>query len=168
MHANTMGKHKNYPHKRRFCAIVDRREDEHETDDLTFFEPPQNCCAFPEHKEGHVQLWHFEASRTCILPDKGYARGEHQANALTSMTACAMTLSFHAESVDEIRCYLFVNGGMMRFMPQDIISILPKLFDPEFSDNAEWANKAKGLVEKMAAQLTDPKFDAFYKSCFEV
>ena len=170
--ANDMGK--NYPHKRRVCAIVDCRESDGETDKLTFFEPPQNCCSFPEHKEGHVQLWHFDASRACILPDEGYNQGKHKdrARALTSATASAMTLSFHVESADEIRCYLFVEGGVMRFLPQDIIEVVPRFFDPEFGDNARWVSrhggrKANMLVKQMSRQLCDKKFNAFYKACFD-
>ena len=153
-------KHKDYPHKRRFCAIVDCRKEE---DELTFFEPPENCCSFPEHKESYVQLWYFDASRTCILP-----KGQNKDKAFTSSSTNAMTLSFHVESVDEIRCYLHVNGGMMRFLPQDITGVLPKFFDLKFENNSQWATceRAKELVQAMTPQLKDVKFNAFYDSCF--
>ena len=171
-------KHKDYPHKRRFCGIVDRRKGEADKDELTLFEPPANCSSFPEHEEGHVQLWYFDSARTCILPDKGYAQGKEKGkkktNALTSTNAGAMTLSFHVEREDEIRCYLSVQGTSMRFFPQDIIDVLPTFFDAEFGDNAQWTQSettkgkvAKRLVEAMTPQLTDPRFDVFYQMCKE-
>ena len=162
-------KHEDYPHKRRFCAIVDRRKGEPAPDDLIFFEPPENCCSFPEHKEGHVQLWYFASAKTCILPPKGYNKGQGNKNGnITTGTAChggALTLSFHVESADEIRCYLFVNGGMMRFFPQDVIDVLPRFFDPKFGNNDEWAESrdAQELVERMSGQLVDTKFNAFHE-----
>ena len=81
-----------------------------------------------------------------------------------------MTLSFHVEDADEIRCYLYVHGGIMRFFPQDIIDVLPKFFDMNFNagENSEWAtcDQARELVEAMTPKLQDKKFNAFYKSCF--
>lgn len=153
-------RHKSYPHKRRICAIVDGGN-------LVFFEPPQNCRAFPQ---SHMRLWYFDSSRTCILPNRGYAQGKHKGKAaVTSLSQSAMTLSFHVESADEIRCYLSVGGGVMRFMPQDLIKVMPKFFDMAFEDNAKWAGspKAQEMVQKMASQLRDAQFDAFYKASFD-
>merc|ERR1712013_97354 len=168
---NEMGKkHKAYPRMRRFCAIVDRRKGESEKDELIFFEPPKNCNSFPEHKDGYVQLWYFDTSKTCILPQKGYGAGEGNVlreNITTgSATKMSLTLSFHVEGADEIRCYLFVNGGMMRFMPKDVIDFLPGFFAADFADNAKWAESedAKDLVARMEKQLVDARFSAFYES----
>jgi len=168
---NDMGKGKkneHYPRKRRFCAIVDRRKGEEEDDELIFFEPPANCNSFPEGQ--YVQLWYFDAAKTCILPQKGYDAGKGgREDNITVGTACdgqALTLSFHVESADEIRCYLFVNGGMMRFMPEDLIDFLPGFFAVDFADNAKWAtsDEAKQLVKRMNNQLVDARFAAFYEA----
>ena len=145
------------PHKSRVCAIVDRRDDT-----LTLFKPPANCCSFPGGDCGHVQLWYFDASRTCILPDPGYKAGTGLGKALTATTAGTMTFSFHVEFEDEIRCYMFVNGGMMRFLPRDIIDVMPIFFDKTHK-NAEWATseEAAELVQAMTHQLTDLRFQTF-------
>merc|ERR1712129_140255 len=83
-----------------------------------------------------------------------------------SSAKMALTLSFHVESADEIRCYLFVNGGMMRFFAQDGIDFLPGFFAADFADNAKWAESedAKDLVARMSKQLVDARFAAFYES----
>jgi len=178
---NEMGKkHKDYPHKRRFCAIVDRRKGEAETDELTFFEPPANCNSFPEGE--YVQLWYFDSTKTCILPNEGYNAGAKDDKkepaaeqkptdkAITSGTGCggtAVTLSFHVEGADEIRCYLCVNGGMMRMLPGDLNDVLPLFFDEDFGDNKKWkgSEAATKLVERITPMLCDAKFNAFYESC---
>merc|ERR1712087_548179 len=98
--------------------------------------------------------------------DAGNGDGRKNITVGTACNGTALTMSFHVESADEIRCYMFVNGGMMRFFPQDIIDVLPGFFDPAFGDNAEWATTgdAKGLVKRMKGQLVDAKFAAFYES----
>eukprot|EP01084_Bolivina_argentea_P300952 519051_1 len=46
---------------------------------------------------------------------------------VTSLAGCnnVMTLSFHVESCDEIKCYLYWQGAFIRFFPQDIKTLLP-------------------------------------------
>jgi len=155
---------KGYPHRRRFCALIDGRKGEAE-DILHFYEPPKNCDTFPNGE--YVQLWYFDSSKTCILPDLGYNAGKEKAKAgVTAGTACGgttMTFSFHVEAEDNIRCYMYANGGMMRFMPEDIINVLPKFF----AGNEEWpkSKAATELVEKMKPLLVDARFQAFYESC---
>jgi len=183
-------KHKDYPHRRRFCGIVDDRNlKADEKGDLILFEPPSNCSSFPEHEQGHLQLWYFDAARTAILPEKALVVHKRPSDdtsddeeeekpkvarqkSFNAVNKNAMTLSFHVESEDEIRCYLFVQTMCMRFMPEDIIDVLPTFFDSGFRDNAAWTKGdspsgkvAKDLVKVMKTQLTDPRFDAFYKMC---
>lgn len=179
--------YKDYPRKHRFCALIDRREPdkksngkESKKDEILFFEPPNNCNSFPDYKQtGTVPLWYFDSSRTCIVPNIGYNNGkdadnidakvnnlEGQEKALsepiTSGTGCKgalMVLSFHVEADNEIRCYMYLNGQICRFMPEDIINLLPKYFDKNYGNNKTFpkSSLAKELVEKMKPQLVDIK-----------
>ena len=159
--------HKTYPHRRRFCAFVDRRKGEFETDELTFFEPPKNCDTFPEGE--YVQLWYLDSTKTCILPDEGYDAGRGKGKAITSASRLdnMLTFSFHADAEDSIRCYMYFYGAMMRFMPQDCIAVLPRFFHEGFGGNKKWpaSYAAKALVDKMQSLLVDAKFEVFYESC---
>merc|ERR1711933_131670 len=85
--------------------------------------------------------------------------GEYRTINSKSMLKCAetMTLSFHIEAVDEIRCYLYMHGGMIRFIPEDIQLILPVFFDKEFGNNAEWMKNKKRWFDP----INDVKFSKF-------
>eukprot|EP01084_Bolivina_argentea_P314185 544180_1 len=80
-----------------------------------------------------------------------------------------LTLSFHVIQQDEIKIYLYINGQMCRFMPEDIQYILAKFFDPNYDSgrNSGWTecNEVKTLVRTMKekGKICDVEFDAFYK-----
>ena len=38
-------------------------------------------------------------------------------------------LSFHVDSAENIRCYLYINGQCTRFLPPDIKMVLPLFFE---------------------------------------
>jgi len=161
---------KAYPHRRRFCALIDRRKGGAE-DDLFFYEPPKNCDSFPEGE--YVQLWYFDGPKTCILPNIGYNEGakteEKKNESINTGSGCdgkMLTFSFHADAEDCIRCYMYAMGQMMRFMPEDIIKVLPKFFVAD-ENNTKWLKSGapEKLVKEMKPLLVDAKFDAFYKSC---
>merc|ERR1712130_789526 len=180
--------------KYRFCSFIDRRKPDDkdnkdkeifEKDEIIIFEPPNDCNQFPEDKQ--QPLFYFDTARTCIIPNMTYPKEEEvQTNndddeddddsdqkdvelnrTITSMSACngaMMTLSFHVEAIDEIRCYLYMNGQAMRFMPEDIVKVLPKFFDPQFRDNFKWTphnKEAQKLIARMNGKLKDSKFEAF-------
>ena len=173
-----------YPRKHRFCAVIDRRKPDKKgnanknilkEDELIIFEPPNNCNSFPETRHG--ALFHFDLSRTCIIPCVSAKDGAEEIvdfqkkklfETITSQSNCngaMIVLSFHVESTDEIRCYCYINGQIMRFMPSDIINLLPLFFDKEFGDNKKFAvsKRAKELVEEMSDKLIDIHFDAFFQ-----
>merc|ERR1712087_663887 len=81
--------YKAYPHKRRFCALIDGKAGGVE-DDLHFYEPPKNCDTFPEGE--YVQLWYFDSSKTCILPDVNYDTEKNKDKAITSGRGCDGTM----------------------------------------------------------------------------
>ena len=155
-----------YPRRHRFVSVVDRRVPEQKEndkhgiisgDELVMFEPTEDCNKFPKGK--HVPMFYFETSRKSIIPGYDVKMNAEQKdkmqkgviNALDPANGGLMTLSFHVESTDEIRCYLFYNGQMLRFLPEDIVLVLPIFFDPEFGDNKTFAKSqfAKDLIEIM-------------------
>merc|ERR1712154_77209 len=179
-----------YPRKHRFVSLIDRRKKTESNgtvgqDEILFFEPPNNCNTFPE--DAHVPLWYFDSTRTCIIPNIGYEHGKHLKNIdkkaadnnlegqkkalnepITSQTPCKgaiLILSFHVESDNEIRAYLYLNGQITRFLPMDIIDILPRFFDPTYKKNKDFAKSklAQDLVDRMMPKLKDIKFEAFYQ-----
>merc|ERR1712228_889473 len=168
---------KTYPRNRRFCSIFDRRKskkkgNDDDTEELIIYEPTRDSDKFPAN-EPHVPMFYFETSRTCLIPgydvDKNADQRERlTTGVITSRSHCnsgIMTLSFHVESVDEIRCYLYMNGQSLRFQPEDIILVLSKFFDPTFGSNANWTenDEAQELIDRMNVLLRDAHFDAFLK-----
>merc|ERR1712228_714107 len=175
---------KEYPRRHRFCSFLDQRkpDDKDNKDELIFFEPPKNCNSFPE-KDQPQPMFYFDMSRTCIVPHIGYKNGSlkdepsvNQKNqkkkllesAITSQSNCngaMILLSFHVESSDEIRCYIYINGQVLRFNPNDITQLLPVFFDKEFETNSKFAESAlaKKLVNEMTKNLRDVNFDAFMR-----
>merc|ERR1712154_513886 len=160
-------------------------------DEVIFFEPPDNCNSFP--KGAHQPMFYFNTSRTCIIPQKGYNNGDNASTnakkmsvetvnkdhkqkqleaTISSQSACngaIMVLSFHVESYNEIRCYIYMNGQVLRFLPEDIALVLPQFFDESFGDNKDFptSDQAKELIAEMNKKLKDVKFKAFlnkYKS----
>merc|ERR1712129_13693 len=159
-----------FPRKQRFCSLVDRRGDKKEQE-LTMWEAPEDCRDIPpDYKAG----WFFNASSTSIIPHAEYKAGAvphaeknnktnenvfMQNKSLNNM----MTLSFHAMTSDEIRCYLTLGGGMMRFMAKDITGVFGKLFDMNVHGNKEFiaGQTAQKLIADAA--IPDARFEKFRK-----
>jgi len=169
-----------YPRGYRFNALIDRRKPDGDNkgknildkDELIFFEPPSNANKLPQEQAGRRSpMPYFNASMTVLIPPGGDLNGGDQkkkelAKVITSKDGCKggmMLLSFHVESADEIRCYLSLNGQCIRFMPRDIIDLLPLFFDPKVPGNKNWkeSKRAMDLVEQIENNLTDRRFNAF-------
>merc|ERR1712241_454778 len=168
-----------YPRGYRFNALIDRRKpDDKENkgknisdkDELIFYDPPSNANKLPQGQRSSMA--YFNASRTVLIPGSGDdVNGDDQkkkdlAKVKTSLEGCKgamMTLSFHVESADEIRCYLYLNGKCIRFMPRDIIDVLPFFFHPEVAGNKDWktSEEALELVAEIQKNLVDGRFGAF-------
>ena len=152
---------------RRFILAFDMRSDADLFDDAFeedkfLIDPPPKSGRF-NHQT--VQEWHFEATRQFILPHAGNSSNrETQTFASRSRVPGALTFSFHVKSKTEIRCYLYHNGGVMRFMPRDIVDVLPLLFDEDFGDNRYYARSsdAKGACAYCKPRLPDAKFQDFF------
>jgi len=174
-----------YPRNERFLSVVDRRKQNKSKgivaeDELIFFAPPRDCRKLPHPPH---PFYFFEASRTCIVPDREYTakllerlkqmddgatlRGPEKAKTVTSMSLRkGIVLSFHCLSAEEIRCYIYIGSQGMRFLPEDIRLLLPIFFDENYADNKKWADsdEAKKLVKGMQQKLRDDEFIAFLKS----
>ena len=73
-----------------------------------------------------------------------------------------LCLSFHVLASDQIKCYMYLNGQVSRFMADDIIQVLPRYF-VENDENKKWikSTQARDLVNRVKKRLVDKKFDAF-------
>ena len=164
-----------YPENRRFCFFVDRRGDGN-SDELIVYSPPDDVNIIPED---HIPQSMFVMSGACLIPHKGYAeskqddfefdpRQQEEANftidTQSNSRGQVLTFSFHVESADEVRCYLNWYGQSLRFYPQDIVDVLPVIFDERFSaKNVEFkdSDKAKRMVNGVL--IRDKFFEHFYR-----
>ena len=90
-----------------------------------------------------------------------------------SCKSALLTLSFHVKTDEVIKLYLYHNGQCMRFMPEDIKTILPTLFNLKYADNEGWLNRkdpdsdeleVDRYINEMKKYLKDVEFDAFRQS----
>merc|ERR1712083_434887 len=49
-----------------------------------------------------------------------------------------LTLSIHAKQENVVKMYLFINGQCIRFMPEDVKTVLPVLFNMDYENNTDW------------------------------
>eukprot|EP01084_Bolivina_argentea_P311507 539217_1 len=71
-----------------------------------------------------------------------------------------MTLSFHCEGPETIKCYLYYMGGMMRFFLKDIIHVFPHIFESNNKKSSKPNDKYfYDLVKEI--ELPDLKFESF-------
>merc|ERR1712228_1040951 len=189
-----------YPHHKRFITLIDRRHKTGQDDDIWFYEPPKNCRTIPSKP---LPEWYLNASRTCLLPnmeygdgkaaergrdesdskDNGNTKEELKKSNVTASFHCKgqlMTLSIIASETDSIKAYLFFNGSIIRFFPEDIKTVLPLIFnmkwnnsqklDPkkgELSENEAFLQKddvIDGCVKEMKKVLIDKHFANFQQS----
>lgn len=71
---------------------------------------------------------------------------------------------FHVMSVEEIRCYMHINGQMCRFFPEDIKHVLPNFY-VETEENKEFieSKRIDQMIKFMTPKLRDIRFETFYK-----
>eukprot|EP01083_Nonionella_stella_P071763 192963_1 len=122
-----------YLHKKRLIAMVDRRtskDDPKARDDIYMFESPLGGRRIPDDA---VPEWYINSSATCLIPGQ---RPQDDLGAKHHFKGGLLTLSFHVKQENEIKCYLFWNGQMIRFMPNDIKTVLPCIInmknDPDY------------------------------------
>jgi len=151
-----------FPRQHRFVSMIDRRKPTQnlKMDDVYFYEPPSDCNTIP--KQAHLDLWYFDASKKCILP---VGHGGGGGGNITSSTSCdgkMLLLSFHVLSADEIRAYLYLEGGAIRFFADDIVNVLPLYFEQSHKNEVFIRSKTcQDMIERVRKKLKDRRFEAF-------
>eukprot|EP01084_Bolivina_argentea_P195999 336085_1 len=174
--------HSNYQKNKRFCTFVDNRDPnnikrgvygnkrvdvttnvfENDNIDVIFYEPPDANFPSQNSKESRHNLFCFHSSAKYILPGTNKALLPSNINSRTFLKGEMLTVSFHVQSEEEIRCYLYLNGGMARFMPQDIMDFLcPAFIENEKNSDFIKSDAMKEMIEKMTVQLRDERFRVF-------
>lgn len=187
-----------YFHKKRFIALVDRRDLKHDgIDDVYMYLAPNGKYTRDIPNDiNMIKYWYFSSSRTCLLPNMEYEEKEiigiddgiknneresqenklKDANIHSGFPCCGalLTLSFHVSAQDDIQIYLYHNGKFTRFLPNDIETVLPRLFNMEYGEsknhntNKEYLDKEdlaqtiKGYDE-LNSKIKDKRFECFRK-----
>ena len=182
-------------------------------DKMYMYEAPSDCSLVPNNP---VVEWGISASKACVLPNMKYgektidqkgdttekksnSQGKEKDNekyvnsnigAASHCKGSLLTLSFHVIERDIIRCYLWWNGQMIQFMPNDLKNVLPKLFynkwqPPQFEPKSgsgqypnqffmkETNNETKKLeidelVSRMIPIIRDEHFNNFQAWCNQI
>ena len=73
-------------------------------------------------------------------------------------------LSFHVDSADSMRCYLYINGQHSRFFPPDIKMVLPQFLvandlNDKFLESDEIDEMILGLEDKLIGMIFPFRLD---------
>jgi len=153
-----------YPRENRFCSLMDfRKTDDEKENDLFMFHPPSDRDTV--HRE-LLALNYFHNSRVIIPPKPQSDDEKKEELPFGSKTAGPhFTLSFHVDSSESMRCYLFVNGQCSRFMAPDIKMVLPIFFEKSEANQEYVAGeKIDELIKGLNNKLQDYEFRAFLKA----
>ena len=150
------GAETDYPKRRRFCAMFDRRCDAPhstaaETNELFVFEPSALSCTLPDTEFVCSDVFHAK-SMQCLLGD------------VNTRTSPGLTLSFHVERVNQIRCYLWWDGAFVRLEPSDLQNLLPIWFELEWRSNAQFGKDAEITRRLSEVTLVDEHFRDFKRA----
>eukprot|EP00483_Globobulimina_turgida_P013431 UN13455 len=133
------------PYKQRLCIVMDRRM----KDMGVFMYSPNVEREFPAN---HLNEWYFESSSRCVVPGvigstavNGVITSKH------SKKGAVFCLSFHCEEIDRLRCYLYTRAQFVRFLPEDIYELLPKLF-VETERNKKFVEREKNIKTRSKTQ----------------
>ena len=74
-----------------------------------------------------------------------------------------MTLSFVVKKENVIKCYLFYGGGVIRFFPEDIKTVLPTIFNMEYVGNRDYIENDKDL-DHLIKEMTAEEFFKFQQN----
>ena len=76
-------------------------------------------------------------------------------------------MSFVVKKESVIKCYLFYGGGIIRFFPEDIRTVFPKIFNMDYGENRDYINNDQDLIKlinEMKVQLVDQEFSKFVEN----
>jgi len=158
----------NFPQQSRFCSVLDLRNDpqneQKAEDNLFVFQPEESSRMI--HKQA-TSLNYFHNIRHSIIPCTDEPNGDDDEKRNTPQLASGtqgpqIMLSFQVDAVDDMRCYLFINGNCTRFLPEDLKMSLPLFFDLQKSDN-EFINSKEmdRMIQSLDGKLRDDKFRSF-------
>ena len=177
-------KDENAPRFRRINMILDRRnnlnEDDQKINDpnqvvnkFYTFNPPDNCNSFDYNEYGgHVPEIFIANSKTSTLPHKGYresimsqkaSQQNFTFNATEQLEGRNFILSFHVQAIDEVKAYVYYNGTICRFYPNDMVYVWPNYFKPTEKNKQFAKNKASLLNELKNLTIRDDRFQHWYK-----
>mmetsp|Transcript_10409 Transcript_10409/g.9419 ORF Transcript_10409/g.9419 Transcript_10409/m.9419 type:complete len:201 (+) Transcript_10409:3-605(+) len=175
-----------YPHRSRFITMIDRRKKEGK-DDTYMYCAPGDCRDIPSN---YVPEWFVSASKSTLLPDLEYGDGQNALKDANSDKAKTdetkeklekanigsgfhakgglLTFSFQCKAADQIKCFLFYNGQVIRLFPDEIEDVFPQIFNMEHPRNKGYFTNNKHFKSTMAnieGKLIDKRFNAFKGSC---
>eukprot|EP01084_Bolivina_argentea_P189351 325639_1 len=158
-----------------------RNKNGNKMDDILFWIPPNNsdCNSDLNMYNNGIGEVYFEQLLQCLIPGYDYnntkqyddtkskIKYKNLQQTINSSSKCnggLLIFSFQIDADDEIACYLCWQGQWIRFLQQDILQILPKIFVSSQMNNAfvQQAKKHKNenIVNKI--QYCDRKFDSWY------
>ena len=144
-------------HRQRLIAVVDRREKNDSAEKAFVFKPPADSRDIPNDA---VYEWNIAASINTILP------GMNPDDNIGASTDCGggmLILSIHALEQDVVKAYLYWNGKVMRFMPEDIKTVFPLTFNMDYPGNRKFLKSGilDGHIKQMQKVLVDREFESF-------
>jgi len=171
-------KYNGSPQNHRLIAFVDERKDNDDNKDnddekkdndekkLMIFEAPSGCHEIPKNV---CSEWPYAASDLCLI--LGIANSER---ITVRSDGPMLTMSIHVWEQDRIACYLHIFGQCLRFMPDDLINILPRFFVESDENIAFMKGEDLGaidirrgvmslneMVDEMKKHLIDKQYEAF-------
>ena len=78
-----------------------------------------------------------------------------------------ITFSFQCKWQNEIKCFLYWNGQMIRFFGDEVETIFPRIFNMDHEDNNMdyfGTDEFKNDIDYINEKLRDRKFEAFQSS----
>ena len=79
------------------------------------------------------------------------------------MNGAFMVLSFHVQTKDSIKCYMYLNAQFCRFFPNYIKHLLPRYFTKtDENDSFVISQCMMDMIQSLNGKLRDGEFESFY------
>merc|ERR1712048_32076 len=112
--------------------VLKRPKDEEIGDNNALIFESANSCNEVKTSSNSA-MGYFNRAKTCIIPDSKDVEGAKM-DALSS--GPHFTLSYHVDEQNDMRCYLYFTGQCARFLPEDIVLVLPLIFGDSDANRA--------------------------------
>jgi len=169
-------KEESFPRNQRLCSVMDLRgpdDAENGIDNFFLFRPVDGADRVEQNP---LSLNYFNNAKKSIIPNANdQKQDDHGDKAIlnTATSGPQITLSFHVDTEDSIRCYFFLNGQCTRFQAQDIKLVLGRIFEIAGDDRQSQQNKAflegndqiniMEIIEDVETKLKDDDFEKFLR-----